>query len=126
MKRRKCIGYFEGTDSGLLTSLICDGHDTIPVSNGYDNHGKHIRLVNEDNKFDLLIGYAHKLYAPVGGDTPFQDVFHICRTYRMPMLIEVPKELHEAARKIFTPRPRIVKLVDPANSLEAARKLLAD
>jgi len=30
---RKTIGYFDGTDSALLTSLVCDGYDTLPISN---------------------------------------------------------------------------------------------
>ena len=38
---RKIVGYFEGTDSTLLTALVCDGYDTVPISNGFDNHGMH-------------------------------------------------------------------------------------
>ena len=29
---RKIVGYFEGTDSTLLTALVCDGRDTVPRS----------------------------------------------------------------------------------------------
>ena len=39
---RKIVGYFEGTDSTLLTALVCDGYDTVPISNGFDNHGMHV------------------------------------------------------------------------------------
>ena len=73
---RKSVGYFEGTDSKLLTALVCDGYDTLPVSNGFDNHGMHVRLINDQNRFDLLVfdlfthltrdqhcsGYAQTLY----------------------------------------------------------------
>ena len=50
---RKTVGYFEGTDSPLLTALICDGYDTIPISNGYDNHGAHVRMINQESQIDL-------------------------------------------------------------------------
>ena len=53
---RKIVGYFEGTDSTLLTGLVCDGYDTVPISNGFDNHGMHVRIINNENKVDLLIG----------------------------------------------------------------------
>lgn len=123
--RRKRVGYFAGTDSTLLTSLILDGYDTIPVSNGFDNHGKHIRLFNEVNKVDLLIGYLHKIYAPAGAQITYQDIFHICKTYQMPLLLEVPKDLHEAARSLLEDIPKIVQFVDPEEMLEAARQILA-
>ena len=53
---RKSVGYFEGTDSTLLTSLICAGFDTLPVSNGVDHHGKNVRRINQQEKYDILIG----------------------------------------------------------------------
>ena len=61
---RKIVGYFEGTDSTLLTALVCDGYDTVPISNGFDNHGMHVRIINNENKVDLLVGYVHKIFAP--------------------------------------------------------------
>ena len=86
---RKDIGYFEGTDSRLLTALVCEGFDTIPVSNGYDNHGRHIQLINQENKPDLLIGYVHKVFAPDNGDpnyTTYQEIFYTCRVFQVPLL----------------------------------------
>ena len=125
---RKTIGYFEGTDSPLLTALICDGYDTIPISNGYDNHGAHIRLINQENRVDLLIGYLHKVYAPEGakpGVAKYQDIFHICKTFEIPLLLEIPEELHETARAILEDPPDVVRFVDPGRMLDTARDLLA-
>ena len=73
---------------------ICDGCDTIPISNGFDNYGQHIRLFNEENKVDLLIGYLHKIIAPVGAETQAADMVHVCEVYQIPFLVIVPKELH--------------------------------
>ena len=36
---RKPVGYFDGTDSTLLTNLVLNGCDTVPISNGSDRHG---------------------------------------------------------------------------------------
>ena len=125
---KKTVGYFEGTDSRILTSLECDGYHTLPVSNGYDSHGPHVRLINEEKRYDLLISYLHKILAPANSDpnyTNYQDIFHVCRTYRVPLLLEVPAELHEKARALFDEIPDIVQFVDPADTIAVAKKILA-
>jgi hypothetical protein len=121
---RNSVGYFEGTDPAVLTSLICDGCDTIPISNGFDNYGQHVRLFNEENKVDLLIGYLHKMVAPEGAETQAADIVHICDVYQIPFIIVVPEELHYCARRKLEYWPEVVRLVDPARLLEVARKLL--
>jgi len=126
---RKDIGYFEGTDSTLLTALVCEGFDTIPLSNGFDNHGRHVQLINQENKPDLIIGYVHKVFAPDDGDpnyTTYQDIFHTCRTYQVPLLLEVPKGLQDKARALFAEVPDAVQFVDPANMLKTALKILGE
>jgi len=122
---RKSVGYFEGTDSGLLTSLICAGYDTLPVSNGVDHHGKNVRRINQQEKYDVLIGYIHKLYAPEDYDLPYQEVFHICKTYGIPLLLEVPKELHDKAGELMPDAPEVVEFHDPSTILDRALELLA-
>jgi hypothetical protein len=122
---RKSVGYFEGTDSRLLTGLVCDGHDTIPISNGLDNHGKHIRSVHEGSRLDLLVGYLHKIFAPQGAATTYQDIFHVCRVYEMPFLLEVPEDFHGRAEEMIGGSvPDIVTLVDPKQALDVAREIL--
>lgn len=124
---RKSVGYFEGTDSTLLTALVCEGYDTIPVGNGRDNHGAHVRLINDENRYDILIAYVHKIFAPedhLPGDATYQDVFHICRTYSIPLLLEVPEQLQARAREILNDPPEIVRFVDPADMLTVANEIL--
>jgi hypothetical protein len=128
---RKRVGYFDGTDSSLLTALVCDGFDTIPVSNGRDNHGHHVRLINDTNRVDLLIGYLHKIVAPEGeareeSDVILEDLFHICRILDIPLLLEIPTNLQPKASQLLGHPPGIVRLVDPSETLEVARALLAD
>ena len=121
---RKSVGYFEGTDSLLLTSLICAGYDTLPVSNGVDHHGKNVRRINQQEKYDILIGYPHKLYAPVDYDLPYQEIFHICKTYGIPLLLEVPEHLHESIGRVFPDAPSMVEFLDPADTLTRSLELL--
>lgn len=127
---RKRVGYFEGTDAPVLTALMCDGYDTIPVSNGRDHHGSHARLINDKNRVDLLIAYVHKIVAPDReardqSDLTFQDLFHICRIHDIPLLVETPTALQPAAFEMLDEPPDIVRLVDPADVLKVARAILA-
>lgn len=121
---RKSIGYFEGTDSRLLTNLIMSGFDTLPVSNGADNHGQSIMLTNSQNRYDLLIGYLHKLTAPDDDDVQAHHIFHICKTYEIPLLIEVPEQLHDCAWKVLPNVPDQVELLDPRDTFGRAVELL--
>ena len=124
---RKRIGYFDGTDSDLLTSLICAGHDTIPVANGLDNHGQHARLINDHNRYDLLLAPLYKIYAPEDHDADtvtYQDVFRISRTYSIPLIVTVPRELDARARELLGDPPPIVRLVDPDDMQAVAREIL--
>jgi len=125
---RKVIGYFDGTDSALLTDLVCEGYDTLPVSNGFDNHGMHVRIINNENRVDLLIGYLHKIYSPEGstpaGAVTYQDVFHVCRTFDVPLILEVSSDLHDKARALLVNAPPSVRLVDPSEALSTVREIL--
>jgi len=124
---RKTIGYFEGTDSTLLTALVCEGHDTVPISNGFDSHGMHVRLINDQNRVDLLVGYVHKIFAPeplLPSQPSYQDVFHICRIYGIPFLLEVPTALQEKAAALLQDVPDIVQFVDPSEMERMAKEIL--
>jgi hypothetical protein len=122
--KRKSVGYFDGIDPAVLTSLICEGFDTIPISNGYDNYGHHVRYLNEETKVDLLMGYLHKIYAPEDVETQIEDVFHICHTYQIPLLVVVPDRLHARALQKVDHWPEEVQLVDPSQIYETVRKIL--
>lgn len=122
---RKSIGYFEGTDSTLLTNLVLNGYDTVPVSNGSDKHGISVTRINSQTRHDLLIGYLHKISAQDDDDVQMQDVFHICRTYSIPLLLEVPTALHQQTRELLPAAPGVVELLDPADTLDRALEILA-
>jgi len=124
---RKRVGYFDGTNSGLLTALICAGHDTIPIANGLDNHGQHARLINDDNRYELLISPLYKIVAPQDHDTntvTYQDMFRVCGTYSIPLLIAVPTDLQSRAGELLGDIPDPVRLVDPEEMFEIATGIL--
>ena len=125
---RKVVGYFEGTDSTLLTDLVCDGYDTVPISNGFDNHGMHVRIINNENRIDALIGYVHKVYAAedgvASGGVTYQDIFHVVRTFKIPLLLEVEDALQEKARALFTDVPDVVQFVDPKEMFPTIKDIL--
>jgi len=127
---RKVVGYFEGTDSTLLTDLVCDGYDTVPISNGFDNHGMHVRIINNENRIDALIGYVHKVYAAedgvASGGVTYQDIFHVVGTFKIPLILEVHTGLQEKARALFTDVPDVVQFVDPQDMLPTIRAILGD
>ena len=125
---RKVVGYFAGTDSTLLTALVCADHDTVPISNGFDNHGMNVRIINNENRVDVLIGYVHKIFAPADSTQPggvtYEDIFHVCRTFNIPLLLEVHNGLQEKARSLFTNIPDVVQFIDPSEMLGAVREAL--
>ncbi len=120
----KVIGYFAGTDSIWLTTLVAKGYDTIPVSNGYDGHGKNIRLYNTINHEDVVIGYMHKVIAPFNIDATTADILHACDAYKIPVLLACPRELQEAGKAILGKMAEHVQLVDPAGMLAAVEQVL--
>ena len=125
---RRVIGYFEGTDPALLTSLVCEEHDTVPISNGFDHHGMHVRIINNENRVDALIGYVHKIYATQdsvsSGGVTYQDIFHVCRAFDIPLLLAVPNGLEDKARGLFTDVPDLVQFLDPDKMLGAIEDIL--
>ena len=122
---RKSVGYFEGTDSRLLTALVLSGYDTIPLSNGVDHHGMYVGRFNQQNKTDIVIGYPHKITAQPDDELQVQDIFRICRIYGIPLLLEVPEHLQDPVRKLLGEVPDLVELLDPVDTLNRALELLA-
>ena len=122
---RKSVGYFEGTDSRLLTALLLSGYDTIPVSNGVDHHGTCVGRITRESRYDILIGYLHKITAQPDDDLQCSDIFHICKTYDIPLLLEVPAHLQEQTREMLPETPQVVEFLDPADTLDRALELLA-
>jgi hypothetical protein len=120
----KVIGYFEGTNPEWLTALVAMGHSTLPVSNGYDGHGKNVRQYNANNKDDLVIGYLHKVVSPPAWEATTADILHGIVTYEIPCLLVVPEAHHAQAESLLGRIPASVRLVDPGRVMDELNRLL--
>lgn len=120
----KVVGYFEGSDSVWLTSLLLLGHDTLPLSNGADGHGLNIQALTPQHNCSLVIGYLHKL-VPVNREVTPADLLHATKVYEIPVLIACPSCSHEMARNRLGDLPANVKVVDPNELLKRAEEILA-
>ncbi len=93
------IGYMEGTDPDLLSSLCAQGHDTAPLGNGTDGHGKYIAHVTNSDGFDVVVAYLHKLVSVSGMEhVTIDDRLFACRRHDIPVILVVPDEFKEKAK----------------------------
>lgn len=121
----KTIGYFDGTDSTLLTKLVALGYSTMPLANDYDEAGKPSAHL-EPGDVDIIIGYLHKL-TPVSRKKPPStgssmgkrkdmkpiELLYPAKTYDIPVIVIVPANHHKAAKEILGEAAEFVKIVTP-------------
>jgi hypothetical protein len=117
------VGYLEGTDGQLLTNLVVEGIDTLPVSNGWDGHGKTLGHITPADHIDLIVGYLHKVFSR-GMDVSAKDVLYNCVLHKLPILLLVPECNWAAAKECLGQIADDVILVDPGKALETILKKL--
>ncbi len=120
----KIIGYLEGTDASFLTKLVAKGIDTLPLGNGADNHGKYVGLLSKTDSVSLVIGYLHKVVPTAEHGIAPKDMLYSCRLHNIPVMLLVPTELQEEAKKILKEAAGDVILVDPKNVWDETIKIL--
>ncbi|MBD3371429.1 MAG: hypothetical protein GF403_01780 [Candidatus Coatesbacteria bacterium] len=119
----KTIGYLQGVEPELLTRLNLEGLGTLPLGNGWDNHGKYINHLTPKDGVDAVVGYLHKVVSPdVSTNKPKLDILFSCLTHSIPVYLIVPKEQHENARKWIGDDENRLHFIDPAEVFEALRK----
>jgi hypothetical protein len=136
----KTVGYFDGTDSALLTELVANGFGTLPLANDWDGHGKSASHL-EPGVVDLIVGYLHKIVPPtreserkeehpttnnIGafrGLSPL-DLLYPAKTYGIPVLVIVPAKYHEAAKQLLGEAAEFVTIVKPEDLEDKVREFL--
>jgi hypothetical protein len=123
----KTVGYFDGTDSKLLTKIAANGFCTFPLGNEWDGHGKIVTNL-EPGEVDLIITYLHKLLPPKDVDegpipTPV-NLLYRANTYNIPVYVVVPEDLQKKAKKLLGEAAGFVELVTPENLDDKVRKTL--
>ena len=73
----KTIGYFEGTDPLLLNKLVARGIGTLPLSNGFDSHGKQVGYLTKEDGIDLVVGYFYKVAPTKKMSLTIKDILFI-------------------------------------------------
>jgi len=95
------VGYFDGTDPLLLAKLAAEGIETLPLSNGYDGHGKDVNHLGK-GEVDIVVGYLHKVM-PAGQERlKPADILFACKNFDIPVVLVVPAALSEKAKKILS------------------------
>jgi len=119
----KIVGYMEGTNSEVLTNLFLEGFETLPLSNGWDNHGKYIAHLSRNDNISLVVGYLHK-FLPLAKEFDLGDMLSSVKVYKIPTLFIVPVAKQARARKILDRTGLKYKLADPSEITEAALSIL--
>jgi hypothetical protein len=109
------VGYLEGTDPLVLTRLAARGIGTVPISNGFDGHGKYINHLVPGDHIALVVGYLHKLLPSAERVMTPRDLLFSCMTHNIPVLLIVPKADQAAAEQALGDASKYVGLVDPAD-----------
>lgn len=110
----KIVGYMEGTNPEVLTQLLIQGYETLPISNGIDNHGKNIAYISTEDNITLIVGYLHK-FIPLAPGYTLIDVLLSVKVYKIPVLFIVPKEIQDKAESLITDKGINYKFTDPAD-----------
>ena len=118
------IGYLEGTDPLFLSRLVAHGYDTLPVSNGADNHGKYIGLVTKNDGIKVIVGFFHKIVPPVGMNMTCNDILYSAKLHKIPVVLVAPADAHDLAEKKLGQAAKIVTLITPEELWDTTMKLI--
>jgi hypothetical protein len=120
----KIVGYLEGTDPRLLNNLVLKGVGTMPLSNGFDSHGKQVGYLTKQDGIDMVVGWLYKVVPPQDMDLELKDILFACTTYKIPVILAASQELHDYANKIQGGIPDGVTLVAPEKLIEEVNRTL--
>ena len=117
------IGYMEGTDPNVLSKLVADRHETIPLGNGTDGHGKYIAHLTKRDGVSIVLAYLHKL-TPVSGLPSMDVMLSGCQIHNIPVLVIVPEEEKANAHDIIEKEFECVTLVSPGELTNKVKEIL--
>ncbi len=97
----KNVGYLSGTDSATLSQLTAAGVITIPLSNGWDNHGKYVGMVTVADNIGAVVGYFHKLIGPPEAESHPTELLQRTHIHRIPVVVVCPENVMPRAREML-------------------------
>ena len=120
----KTIGYMEGTNSEFLTNVIVEGIDTMPFSNGWDNHGKFLAHITRTDNISVIVGYLHKFFTLSQEPKIVDEILSSIRAYKIPTVIVVPKDKQEKAKNLLKGKGINYIFADPDEITSAVMGIL--
>ena len=122
------VGYFEGTDPLLLSTLAAEGVETLPIANTWDGHGKPVNHLSK-GEVNVVVGYLHKVIPTEEARTSlFQlmldNMLAACKIHNIPVLLIVPTILREKAKKLLGDTGPSIHIVTPEEVEAQVRKHL--
>jgi hypothetical protein len=119
----KVVGYMEGTNPHLLTSVILEGFETLPLSNGWDNHGKHLTLLNPADNISVVVGNLYK-FVRLDDESIMSAMLATVKAYDIPVVFVVEKEWQAAAKKLINDKDLKYVMADPKELKDIVMKYL--
>jgi hypothetical protein len=120
----KTVGYMEGTESELLTRLTVAGHDTLPLSNGWDNHGREVGLLTPHDDVALIVGYLHK-FLRITDERLTESMLSSVKIYKIPVVFIAPKDIQNQAEGFISNLGIKYSFVEPSEAYKAVIDALA-
>ena len=122
------VGYFEGTDPLLLTKLAAEGVETLPLANTWDGHGKFANHLSK-GEVNVIVGYLHKVIPAEPLRTAslalmLDSLLSASKAHNIPVLLIVPTNLHDKAKKILGDIGSNIQIVAPEQLETQVRKYL--
>ena len=119
------VAYLEGTDPLVLTRVAAQGIGTMPVSNGFDDHGKYVNHLTGQDGVSVVIGYLHKVLPTSGVTLTPRDLLSACVTHSIPVLLIAEKRDREKALKLLGDLADHARLVNPEELYGAILETIA-
>jgi hypothetical protein len=122
------VGYFEGTDPLLLSTLAAEGVETLPVANTWDGHGKYVNHLSK-GEVNVVVGYLHKVIPAESLRTSslslmVDSMLSACKAHGIPVLLIVSASLRDKAKEILGDIGPNVHIVAPGELEAEIRKYL--
>ena len=102
---------------------MLNGYETIPLSNGWDNHGKYIAHINRNDDISVVIGYIHK-FIPLKKEFGIGDMLSSLKIYKVPVIFVVPEKNQAKAKKLLANKGVKYFFADPSEITEVALSVL--
>lgn len=118
------VGYMNGTDPALLSKLAAAGIDTIPISNGWDGHGKYIAHIAASDGIDAVVGYFHKFTTAKDSSMTPADLLGACMENGVKVFVIARKLDHATVVRALGKAASYVTLVRPRETEKALLELL--